>query len=51
MKNPSCVVVGAGPGGIVATKELLEHGISDIVCLERGIASVESLPVLTTISP
>jgi len=36
MKNPSCVVVGAGPGGIVATKELLEHGISDVVCLERG---------------
>jgi dimethylaniline monooxygenase (N-oxide forming) len=36
MKNLSCVVIGAGPGGIVATKELLENGISDVLCLERG---------------
>lgn len=30
-----CVVIGAGPGGLVATKELLEQGISNIVCLEK----------------
>jgi len=31
-----CIVVGAGPGGIVCTKELLEHGISNTVCLEQS---------------
>lgn len=31
-----CIVVGAGPGGIVCTKELLEHGISDTLCLEQS---------------
>ena len=36
MEHLSCVVVWAGPGGIVATKELLENGISDVVCLERA---------------
>ena len=33
-----CIVVGAGPGGIVATKELLESGISDVLCLEKSDA-------------
>ncbi len=32
------VVVGAGPGGIVATKEILERGIDDVVCLESSQA-------------
>jgi len=32
----SCVVIGAGPGGIVCTKELLEHGLDDVVCFERS---------------
>ncbi|QPN62716.1 NAD(P)/FAD-dependent oxidoreductase [Synechococcus sp. CBW1004] len=36
MSSYSCVVVGAGPGGIVATKELIEHGLSDVVCFERS---------------
>jgi dimethylaniline monooxygenase (N-oxide forming) len=31
----SCVVIGAGPGGIVATKELLENGFEDVICLEK----------------
>ncbi len=29
------VVIGAGPGGIACTKELLEHGV-DVVCLEQS---------------
>jgi len=32
----SCIVIGAGPGGIVATKELLEKGFEDVVCLEQS---------------
>ena len=32
----SCIIVGAGPGGIVATKELLEKGFDDVVCLEQS---------------
>ncbi|MEJ2114380.1 MAG: NAD(P)/FAD-dependent oxidoreductase [Flavobacteriaceae bacterium] len=32
----SCIVIGAGPGGIVATKELLEKGVNDVVCLEQA---------------
>jgi dimethylaniline monooxygenase (N-oxide forming) len=32
----ACIVVGAGPGGIVATKEMLEQGVSDVVCLEKS---------------
>ncbi|HEX9827547.1 MAG TPA: NAD(P)/FAD-dependent oxidoreductase, partial [Flavobacteriaceae bacterium] len=32
----SCIVIGAGPGGIVATKELLEKGFSDVLCLEQS---------------
>ena len=32
----SCIVVGAGPGGIVATKELLEKGFDDVLCLEQS---------------
>ena len=32
----SCVVIGAGPGGIVATKELLEQGVTDVICLEKS---------------
>lgn len=31
-----CIVIGAGPGGIVATKELLEKGFKDVVCLEQS---------------
>jgi dimethylaniline monooxygenase (N-oxide forming) len=31
-----CIVVGAGPGGLVCTKELLEQGISEVVCLEQS---------------
>jgi dimethylaniline monooxygenase (N-oxide forming) len=32
----SCIVIGAGPGGIVAMKELLEQGVSSVVCLEKS---------------
>jgi len=32
----SCVVIGAGPGGLVATKELLEKGFEDVVCVEQS---------------
>ena len=32
----SCIVIGAGPGGIVATKELLEKGFKDVICLEQS---------------
>lgn len=31
-----CIVIGAGPGGLVTTKELLEQGVSEIVCLEQN---------------
>lgn len=34
----SCIVIGAGPGGLVATKELLEKGFNDVVCLEQSTA-------------
>ncbi len=30
------VVIGAGPGGIACTKELLENGVDDVVCLEQS---------------
>ena len=30
-----CIVIGAGPGGLVTTKELLEQGIDKVVCLEK----------------
>jgi dimethylaniline monooxygenase (N-oxide forming) len=30
-----CIVIGAGPGGIVAVKELLEHGFDQVICLEQ----------------
>ena len=32
----SCIVIGAGPGGIVATKEFLEIGFDDVLCLEQA---------------
>jgi len=32
----NCIVIGAGPGGIVATKELLEKGFDDVLCLEQS---------------
>lgn len=32
----SCIVIGAGPGGIVSTKELLEKGFKDVLCLEQS---------------
>ncbi len=35
-KNYSCIIIGAGPGGLVTTKELIENGINNIVCLERS---------------
>ena len=31
-----CIVIGAGPGGLVCTKELLEQGVSEVVCLEQA---------------
>lgn len=31
-----CIVIGAGPGGLVTTKELLEQGISQVLCLEQA---------------
>lgn len=31
-----CIVIGAGPGGLVTTKELLEQGIDNIICLEQA---------------
>ena len=31
-----CIVIGAGPAGIVTTKELLEHGIEEVICLEQS---------------
>jgi len=30
-----CIVIGAGPGGLVTTKELLEQGVREVVCLEQ----------------
>ena len=30
-----CIVIGAGPGGIVTTKELLEQGVKNVLCLEK----------------
>ncbi|MEM7726062.1 MAG: NAD(P)-binding domain-containing protein [Cyanobacteria bacterium P01_A01_bin.45] len=30
-----CIVIGAGPGGLVCTKELLEQGLDEVVCLEQ----------------
>jgi dimethylaniline monooxygenase (N-oxide forming) len=31
-----CIIIGAGPGGIVCTKELIENGISNILCLDKA---------------
>ena len=31
-----CIVIGAGPAGIATTKQLLEQGVSDVVCLEQS---------------
>ena len=31
-----CIVIGAGPGGLVCTKELLEQGLKEVVCLEQA---------------
>lgn len=31
-----CIVVGAGPGGLTATKELIENGITNVLCLEQA---------------
>ncbi|MGK7901840.1 MAG: flavin-containing monooxygenase [Hormoscilla sp.] len=31
-----CIVIGAGPAGLVTTKELLEQGVPDVVCLEQA---------------
>jgi len=30
-----CIIIGAGPTGIVALKELLECGITNVLCLEK----------------
>ena len=32
----NCIVIGAGPGGLVCTKELIEQGVSQVVCLEQA---------------
>nr|AQU14200.1 FAD-binding domain protein [Hormoscilla spongeliae GUM034]AQU14208.1 FAD-binding domain protein [Hormoscilla spongeliae SP4] len=31
-----CIVIGAGPGGLVCTKELIEQGLHEVVCLEQA---------------
>ncbi|AOY80926.1 NAD(P)-binding domain-containing protein [Moorena producens JHB] len=31
-----CIVIGAGPGGLVCTKELMEQGLREVVCLEQA---------------
>ncbi|NER79139.1 MAG: NAD(P)-binding domain-containing protein [Leptolyngbya sp. SIO1D8] len=31
-----CIVIGAGPGGLVCTKELLEQGFCKVTCLEQA---------------
>jgi dimethylaniline monooxygenase (N-oxide forming) len=31
-----CIVIGAGPAGIVATKGLLEHGVENVLCIEQS---------------
>jgi len=31
-----CIVIGAGPGGLVCAKELIEQGLREIVCLEQA---------------
>ena len=31
-----CITIGAGPGGLVCTKELLEQGLSNVICLEQA---------------
>ena len=37
-----CIVIGAGPGGLVATKELIENGMTNVLCIDRatGIGGV-----------
>lgn len=30
------IVIGAGPGGLVAVKELLENGLRSVICLEQS---------------
>ena len=32
----SCLVIGAGPGGLVSTKEMIEAGFDDVICLEQS---------------
>lgn len=32
----SCIVIGAGPGGLVSTKEMIEAGFDDVICLEQS---------------
>lgn len=31
-----CIVIGAGPAGLVTTKELVEQGVRKVVCLEQA---------------
>lgn len=31
-----CLVIGSGPGGLVCTKELLEQGMNEVLCLEQA---------------
>ena len=31
-----CIVIGAGPGGLVSKKELLEQGLSNVLCFEQA---------------
>jgi dimethylaniline monooxygenase (N-oxide forming) len=32
----ACIVIGAGPSGLACTKELIEQGAQDVLCLEAG---------------
>ncbi len=34
----NCVVIGAGPAGLACTKELVENGLEDVVCVDRAPA-------------
>ncbi len=37
-KHYQCIVIGAGPAGIITIKELAENGITDILAIDQGPA-------------